>query len=168
MKPPKADTGPPERWQHDEYVDEEIMTAGVKRRRVETQTALDRYFKENRLSTHIDKGERRSENQRLHAVGTEYAHLAYRAGLCPYSGMGLDLVRVDGQRPDPEHRFQALERIRKTDSALGATAADVLWWVCVADYTAASWARGRGFIHRSVGLAFLIDALRDLAKHWGR
>ena len=163
MKPPKSDTGPPERWQHDEYVDEETFTAGVKRRRVETQTAIDRYFQRRQL------GKGQAENARLRAAGTEYANLAYRAGLSPHSGRGPDWVRVDSHAVDLERKFQALEKIRRTDAAIGPTAANVLWWVCVADHTAASWAKGRN--HPSghgIGLAFLVEALRALAKYWGR
>lgn len=155
-------TGNPSRPDADEIVIEHGMTdaAGARRARVTAQCPFDRYFQRGQLSRDAD------ENLLLYDIGEQYRRLTYVAGL---NGMPIaqNLMRVDQGTPEPsETATIALEKIRQADKQLGEAQASCVRKVCVEGWSAEAWAVSRRLYRSGVGLEFLRDALRMLARRW--
>ena len=149
----------PERTQHDVIELQETIHAGVKRGWVATQTSLRRYCRRRLLSRNRD------EAAKLLQAAEEYASLSYLAGRAPLPKSG-NLLRVDNNSAETEKAEWAREKIRRADSCIGPTHASCLFAVCVEDWSADAWARARGYRRNGTGLAYLIDGLKLLRKHW--
>ena len=153
-----------ERLQHDEIEQIETIQAGVKAYRVVDQ--LQRLAARGRL------GEK-DEAPFLVAAAEKYAQWAHAACLEPRpQSAALNRVDNGGQSDgDPMNVLSVkdigLTIIRSADKAMGPTQSSAVRAVVVEAWSPTAWSHKHGYERPEVGLAFLVDGLRLLRKHWG-
>ena len=141
---------PPERYRHDELVNEETIDDHGRRslaKRVATQTPLDRYYRRNQI------------DERQWKAGNELWTDWYNAGLEPKVVMDLDRVRVDqsqGMRAS-ERRSYHIRRFREAMRAVGPIASNEVTTVACQQQPAGSKA----------AMEILRRGLTVLADHYG-
>jgi len=147
-----GDVGPPERYQHGDRVrNEPGECAGVFRRRVTTQTALDRYFVRGQIS------------QRQFDAGMRLFRLWRAGGAAPRVTMSY-APRVKGGPELSDLQAMAQRRLRELLQRVGPLAG-MLVHVCLCDEVARDWAVARGDAPQS-GVVVLRLALDALADYW--
>jgi len=147
-----GDVGPPERYQHGDRIrSEPAERAGVFRRRVTTQTALDRYFARDQIS------------QRQFDAGMRLYRLWRAGGAAPRVTMSY-APRVKGGPALSDAQAVAQRRLRELLRRVGPLAG-ILVHVCLCDETARDWAAARGDAPQS-GIVVLRLALDALADYW--
>ena len=154
------DTGPAERWQHgDEAIDELSDTPGVTRRRVTTQTPLDRYLARGQITQEQweagDWLRRRFEAARLVPGAAALDPAKIRVDC------GARLMETTAAQSEA-HR-DVLDALR----AVGPELAPVLVSVCCMGEAASSWAKADGYDGtraKIAGVITLQHALNTLAR----
>jgi|TARA_A100000171_G_C2111670_1_gene135391 hypothetical protein len=151
-----TDFGTPERWQHDEFRDEPTdKTAGApKRRRVTTQTPLDRYHHRGQI------------NQRQYDAGMKYYALHRRgsgtqrvtASYSPAVGKS-NAEMSDGQA-------HAWAEFSMASREIGRQLNDCAYDVCVIGDSAGDWAKKQGADQKG-GILVLRLALDALGDYFG-
>ena len=140
---------PPERYRHDELVNEETLVNGAKAlaKRVVTQTPLDRYYRRNQIT------------EKQHKAGSELFDDWYLAGLEPTLVPDLTKVRVDESRATKlsESRAWRRDRFRRAMLAVGIINSNAVVTVCCNQ-------RPAGSRHN---MRKLRRGLDTLAKHYG-
>lgn len=147
-----------ERGQHDEIEVIETINAGVKAYRVYDQIA--RLVRKRRL------GDTAEECKQHGDVAERYYGLVRLAGYEP-KPQAPGWQRVDNGAGHNELAHHAAGLIARADRAMGETQASAVRAVAVEGWSPGGWAHKRGFTQAEVGLAFLVDGLRLLRRHWG-
>lgn len=147
-----------ERSRHDEIEVIETIQAGVKAHRVIDQ--IHRLVSRRRL------GDTDDECRTHQGVAERYYSLVRLAGFEP-KPQAAGWQRVDNGKSDSELAHHAAGMIAKADNAMGPTQASAVRAVVVEGWSPGGWAFKRGYTQAETGLAFLVDGLRLLRRHWG-
>lgn len=152
LPPTGGDVGPPERYQHGDRIrNEPGERAGVIRRRVTTQTMLDRYLAREQI------------DQRQFDAGMRLYRLWRAGGAAPRVTMSY-APRVKGGPELSDGQAVAQRRLRELLRRVGPLAG-ILVHVCLCDEAARDWAVKRGDAPQS-GVVVLRLALDALADYW--
>ena len=138
----------PERWQHGDMWEEEHegAKAGVFRRRVLTQTPLDRYYQREEIT------------ERQYVAGKRLYGLWRASGSeSRITGAYEPPIQHAGELSDGQAYRRA--RFSEVMRHMGITHSSVLVWVCLCGESAKGWG-GR------TGIEYLRDALTCLADYW--
>lgn len=156
---PASDAGPLERYQHgDTILVEPGEDAGVVRRRVTTQTTLDRYFQRNQIDQRqYDAGLKLHRLWRA-AAATPSVTMRYGPRVPGRSGPGAAADITDRAAAAHGHLNEALR-------AVGIVLSGVVVHVCMTDGAAADWALAKG-LPKPDGIARLRAGLEALADWW--
>lgn len=147
-----GDVGPPERYQHgDRMRNEPSERAGIFRRRVTTQSVLDRYLAREQIS------------QRQFDAGMRLYRLWRLGGAAPRVTMSY-APRVKGGPELSDAQALAQRRVRELLRRAGPLSG-ILVHVCLCDEAARDWAVARGDAPQS-GVVVLRLALDALADYW--
>lgn len=152
LPPTGGDVGTPERYQHGDRIrNEPGERAGEIRRRVTTQTMLDRYLAREQIS------------QRQFDAGLRLYRLWRTGGATPRVTMSY-APRVKGGPELSDAQALAQRRLRELLQRVGPLAG-ILVHVCLCDEAARDWAVTRGDAPQS-GVVVLRLALDALADFW--
>ena len=136
-----------------------MKSTASRSRRVSRQSPIVRYFKRGQLGRSAD------ENTALFSVARQYAVVAAAAHEANSPAQSNYDERITAAVGDL-HRLEALTEAKsafsKVNRHLGATLASVCRSVCLIGYSAEVWAEMRGHERTGIGLAFLVEALREL------
>lgn len=152
------DLPPRERFQHDEIEQIETIAAGVKSHRVVDQ--IQRLVRRRRL------GDGQEECEAHETVAERYYGLVRTAGFEPRP-QSPGWQRVDNGGGGNEVAHHAAGLVQQADEAMGETQASAVRAVVVEGWSPGGWAYRHGYTRPEIGLAFLVDGLRLLRRHWG-
>ena len=151
-----TDFGPEERWQHDEYREEyvENKAGSPKRRRVTTQTPLDRYFNRDQIS------------QRAYEAGMKFYAL-HRRGVGTQRVTGKYSPAVGKSNAEmSDGQAHAFTEFAKAQREIGRQLNSCAYDVCIVGISAADWAKAHGGDPKG-GILVLRLALDALGDHFG-
>jgi hypothetical protein len=156
LPPQTMDTGTEHRWQHDDFRDEFLdgKAGSPKRRRVTTQTPLDRYYNRDQIS------------QRQYDAGMKYYALHRRgsgtqritASYSPAIGKSYSEMS-DGQA-------HAWSEFAMASREIGKQLNDCAYDVCVVGISAGDWAKKKDADQKG-GILVLRLALDALGDYFG-
>lgn len=151
-----SDFGPDERWQHDEFAVERTGKGGgvSKRRRVTTQTPLDRYFSRGQIT------------REQYDAGVRY-FLLHRKGLGTARVTGkYEPFSSKSTGTESEGQGQAYVAFRECERQIGRQLADCAYDVLLMDMSAGDYAKKKNADPKGGILVFRL-ALDAIADHFG-
>ena len=148
----------PERHQHGDVISPVATDVpGVKARRVETQTIIDRY----RMAT---KNRKPLITRRQHEAAVRLYADWYNSGSAPRVVAAYE-HQIPGGGDQSDRQIRARDRYQRAVQAVGIRLSGILTHVCLHDLSVSSWARKRGYAPQA-GMAALHLALDTLADHY--
>ena len=152
----QSDVGTDERWQHDEYRDEATdKTAGSpKRRRVTTQTPLDRYYNRDQIS------------QRQYEAGSKYYALHRRGSSTARTTASYSPAVGKSNNEMTDAQATAWAEFSLASKDIGRQLNDCAYDVCVIGISAADWAKKKDADPKG-GILVLRLALDALGDYFG-
>jgi len=147
------DVGTPERWQHDEFRDEHTDTklGAPKRRRVVTQTPLDRYYHRNQIT------------RRQYEAGAKYFALHLRGAGSQRVTASYSPAIGKSNNDMSDGQAHAWAEFVKASREIGKQLNDCAYDVCVVGISAADWAKKKDADPKGgiLVLRLSLDALGD-------